>query len=94
MTRPPLDESIAKFKKSPRTSAEHVRVDLSEYEGHPLISVRVWQTGSDGIDRPSKKGIALSIRRLPELARAIAKAEIRARELGLIDGHASDEAGQ
>jgi hypothetical protein len=88
---PPLDETIAKFWKS-RNHAEHMRVDLSEYKGHPLINVRIWQTGSDGIDRPTTKGVALGIRKLPELARAIAKAESRAREIGLLDGsEAGDE---
>jgi Transcriptional Coactivator p15 (PC4) len=83
---PTLPEPIevAKFWKSPRNRTEHVRVDLSEYQGHPLINVRIWQTGSDGIDRPTTKGIALAVRKLPELARSLAKAEIRARELGLL----------
>lgn len=83
--RPKLDEAIARFWKSPRNRIEHVRVDLSEYQGHPLINVRVWQTGSDGIDRPTTKGIAIAVRKLPELMRALAKAEIKARELGLLD---------
>ncbi len=80
---------IAKFWKS-RNRTEHVRVDLAEYQGHPLINVRVWQTGSDGSDRPTTKGIAMAVRKLPELASALAKAEIRARALGLLD----DEAGE
>jgi Transcriptional Coactivator p15 (PC4) len=75
---------IAKFWKS-RNHSEHVRVELSEYEGHPLINVRIWQTGSDGIDRPTTKGIAMAVRKLPELASALARAETKARELGLID---------
>ena len=77
--------SIAKMWKS-RNHTEHVRVELSEYEGHPLINVRIWQTGSDGVDRPTVKGIAMAIRKLPELASALAKAETKARELGLLQG--------
>lgn len=80
---------IAKFFKSPRDRSKHVRVELSEYQGHPLINVRVWQTGSDGIDRPTVQGIALAIRKVPELARALVKAEAKAREIGLLD----DESG-
>jgi Transcriptional Coactivator p15 (PC4) len=76
---------IAKFWKS-RDHAEHVRVDLSEYKGHIIVNVRLWRTGTDGIDRATPKGIAMAIRKLPELARALAKAETKARELGLIDG--------
>ena len=74
--------SIAKLWKS-RNHSEHVRVDLSEYEGHPLINIRIWQTGSDGIDWPTVKGVALGIRKLPELAQAITKALAkRADDLG------------
>jgi hypothetical protein len=81
--------TVAKFWKS-RDHAEHVRVDLSEYKGHPLINVRIWQTGADGIDRPTTKGIAMAVHKLPKLARALAKAETKARELGLI----GDEGGE
>src|SRR5665213_3517704 len=85
--RPTLDEPvvISKFWKS-RNHTEHVRVELSEYQGRPLINVRIWQTGSDGIDRPTVRGIAMAVRKLPELASALAKAEIKARALGLISG--------
>jgi hypothetical protein len=81
---------IAKFWKSQRDHTKHVRMELSEYEGHPLINVRIWKTGSDGIDRPTVAGIALAIRKLPELADGINKALRKARELGLLD----DEAGK
>jgi hypothetical protein len=76
---------IAKFHKSARSKSKHIRVELSEYMGHPLVSVRVWQTGSDGIDRPTVQGIALSIRKLPTLTVALLKAEDIAKSLGLID---------
>jgi hypothetical protein len=45
--------TVAKFWKNRRRS-ESVHVTLSEYEGHPLINVRVYATGADGIDRPPK----------------------------------------
>jgi hypothetical protein len=75
---------IAKFWKNRRRS-ESVHVTLSEYEGHNLINVRVYATGADGIDRPTTKGVAMGIGKLPELARALAKAEAKARELGLLE---------
>jgi hypothetical protein len=81
----PLAVPIAKFFKSARDRTKHIRVELSEHMGHPLVNVRVWQTGSDGVDRPSVQGVALAIRKLPELARALAKAEAKARELGLLE---------
>jgi len=75
---------IAKFWKNRRRS-ESLHVTLSEYEGHALINVRVYATGTDGIDRPTTKGVAMGIGKLPELARALAKAEAKARELGLLE---------
>ncbi|MGY4409120.1 hypothetical protein ACVWW4_000856 [Bradyrhizobium sp. LB7.1] len=75
---------IAKFWKN-RGRYESLHVSLSEYEGHPLINVRVYTTGTDGIDRPTPKGVSLGIRKLPELARALVKAEAEARRRGLLD---------
>jgi transcriptional coactivator p15 (PC4) len=84
--RPTLPEpvEIAKFWKN-RRRVESLHVSLSEYEGHALINVRIYATGSDGIDRPTTKGVAMGIRKLPELARALVKAEAKAHELGLLD---------
>jgi hypothetical protein len=83
---------ICKFWKS-RDHSAHVRIEISEYHGHRLINLRIWQTGTDGIDRPTVKGIALSVRKLPELAAGIDKALRKAIELGLIkaDGEGESE---
>jgi hypothetical protein len=83
--RTPLAEPvvIAKFFKNRRNN-EAVHVTLSEFEGRALINVRVYATGADGIDRPTTKGIAMAVGKLPELAQALVKAEAKARELGLI----------
>ncbi|MEH2521562.1 hypothetical protein V1279_007135 [Bradyrhizobium sp. AZCC 1610] len=90
--KPTLAEpiTVAKFWKN-RRRAESVHVTLSEYEGHALINVRVYATGADGIDRPTTKGIAMGIGKLPDLARAIVNAEARAIALGLIDEKAPAE---
>jgi hypothetical protein len=90
--RPKIPEpvEIAKFWKNRRLN-ESVHVSLSEYEGHCLINVRVYCTGTDGIDRPTPKGVAMGIRKLPELARSLAKAEAKAIALGLLD---DSEAGE
>jgi hypothetical protein len=81
----PLAEQItvAKFWKNRRRN-ESVHVTLSEYEGHELINVRVYSTGDDGIDRPTTKGVSMAVDKLPALAAGLAKAEAKARELGLI----------
>ncbi|WP_445215675.1 transcriptional coactivator p15/PC4 family protein [Bradyrhizobium sp. Pa8] len=88
----PLAEpvTVAKISKN-RRRTEAVHIGLSEYEGHNLINVRVYATGTDGIDRPTTRGISMSVRKLPELARAIVKAEAEARRLGLLDGGADHD---
>jgi hypothetical protein len=82
----PLAEpvTIAKFWKNRRRN-ESLHISLSEYEGQALINVRVYTTGADGIDRPTTKGVAMGIRKLPELAAGLAKALDKARDLGLLD---------
>lgn len=86
MNKPTLAQpvEIAKFWKSPRNRSAHVRVNIGEHKGHVLINIRVWETGTDGIDRPSQKGIALTIGKLPELHAALSKAQAKATELGLL----------
>lgn len=74
---------IAKFWKNCARN-ESLHVSLSEYEGHPLVNVRIYSTGIDGIDHPTPKGIALGIRKLPDLAKALNRALDTALELGLI----------
>jgi Transcriptional Coactivator p15 (PC4) len=81
----PEPVEVAKFWKNRRRN-ESVHVSLSEYEGHVLINVRTYATGTDGIDRPTPKGVAMGIRKLPELAAAVTKALAKAKELGLLDG--------
>ncbi|MEH2570265.1 transcriptional coactivator p15/PC4 family protein [Bradyrhizobium sp. AZCC 2289] len=79
--------TVARWWKN-RRRIESVHVTLSEYEGHNLINVRVYATGTDGIDRPTTKGISMGIAKLPALTKALVLAEARARELGLIEDEA------
>lgn len=78
-----LPITIAKFWKNRRRN-ESLHVSLSEYEGHCLINVRIYATGTDGIDRPTPKGVAIGIGKLPELAKAINSALAKAQEIGLL----------
>jgi hypothetical protein len=80
---------ITKFWKN-RQRNEAVWVTLGDFAGQALINVRVYSTGPDGIDRPTTKGLALSVRKLPELARALTKAETKAHQLGLIKAEAAE----
>jgi hypothetical protein len=73
---------IAKFWRNRR--GEAVIVQLREYEGHVLADARMNFTNKEGKLQPTGKCISISVRRLPELAAALTKAERKARELGLI----------
>ncbi|MGY2906550.1 transcriptional coactivator p15/PC4 family protein [Bradyrhizobium sp. URHC0002] len=82
--RPTLDEPvvISKFWKNRRHDA--VIVSLSTYEGHNLVDLRT-HAMKEGRLVPTPKGLAMVVRRLPELHQAVTKALAKARELGLID---------
>ena len=84
---PPEGITVAQWWKNRRKEA--VRVRLGSYEGHALVDVRTW-FGEEGKLKPGK-GFAASVKHLPRLATEITKALAKARELGLIDGGASDE---
>jgi hypothetical protein len=62
-----------------------VRITLGQYKGRATVDLRFWDASTPGrAPIPTKRGLALGIHRLPELALAIAKAEEKARELGLV----------
>ena len=94
MTRPAPSLStpieIAKWWRNRR--GEAVRVQLSTWEGHNLIDIRIWRS-SDGKLVPGK-GFAASVRHLPRLAAAIAKAVGKATELDLISADNDDGGAQ
>lgn len=60
---------ISQWEKNAR---EVVRVSLDEFNGRPIVGIRVWfkPEGSDEL-RPGKAGIAMSVQHLPALAAAI-----------------------
>jgi hypothetical protein len=74
---------IEKFWKSRRRDKAIV-VSLSNYEGVNIVNVREHFVGSDGCMRPTTKGIAMSVRRLPELSKAVRQALETARSLNLL----------
>jgi hypothetical protein len=63
---------------------EAVRVQLREYQGVALVDLRKYYTGREGKLLPTKKGLSIAVRKLPELADAIARTLSKAKELGLI----------
>lgn len=68
-----------------RRRNETIRVTLSTFEGINICDIRQFFTDPEGKMRATKKGVALNVRLLPELAAALAKAERQARELGLLE---------
>ena len=67
----------------PRNSRETVKISLSQFKGHNTIDCRCWYVGTDGELKPGK-GLTLSVRHLPELSAALAKALEAARSHGLV----------
>jgi hypothetical protein len=54
----------------PKNRRENFRVSLDIYKGRRLIAFRVWFTGDDGVDRPSKTGVSVDIKHLRTIAEA------------------------
>ena len=72
---------IATWRKNVR---EHVRVLLDSYNGHNVITARVFVEGDDGEPRPTKQGLTISTKHLPQLADALVKARAEAERRGLL----------
>ena len=77
------EETVATISKN---QIEEVRVTLGEYQGHKLVSVRVYANwdSAGSPRRPTKKGIALKLERLPALISGLQEAERRARATGAL----------
>ena len=69
-----------------KNAIEELHVGISEYRGHYLISCRIWANYDSPLEekRPTKKGFALAVAKLPELIEALQKAEAEARAAGLL----------
>lgn len=84
MTDAALNLHIATIPKSTR---EDLRLTLTEWKGVQFLNIRVHAgKNADSERRPTKAGITVRFHRLAELRDAIAKAEAKAPELGLIGG--------
>ncbi len=87
--RPTLDEPVIVDRFWRDRAGRAIFTRLTTYEGCNLVDIRTFTTGADGTMRPDK-GVTCSVTRLPDLLKALRKAQAKAVELGLIDG----EAGQ
>ena len=58
---------IDSFRKN---NHEEVRAFFNEYHGREMAHVRVFQT-AEALEYPTRKGIAVQVRQLPELKRLV-----------------------
>lgn len=74
--RPPVEEGqrLATF---PRGDGEELRVEPAEFRGAPFVSMRTWFRGSLGTWHPTRKGVSLRLRELPELVRVLGDAGVQ-----------------
>jgi len=81
-----MSAEIVIIREWPKNTREHVRVALDEYQGTPLVDIRVCAEfgGPAGLYSPTKKGISMHVRHLPVLIEALTAAAERARGNGLL----------
>jgi hypothetical protein len=66
----PSGELLTTFpRRGPNGAPQELRVALDEYQGHPYISVRLWER-----DRPTRKGISVRISEAQGVADALVRA--------------------
>jgi hypothetical protein len=75
---PPVEqgERLATFPRSDRQGGEsELRVDLSRYQGHPYVSVRLWtQDRITGDWWPTRKGVSVRLSEADGVAEALVQA--------------------
>ena len=70
-----MQEQISEIQKN---SSEVLRVELTEFKGYQLLSMRIWTKELPGKQeaRPTRKGLAVQVDLIPELLTAIEKAAV------------------
>lgn len=83
----PIGGSVPLFSASPiqKNSWEELHVDLTQYNGHNLVSLRVFYE-RDGQQLPGKQGLSVRASAIPDLIDRLQVAEAEAIRLGLITG--------
>jgi hypothetical protein len=83
---PTLDVPIEVAKFFKNRHKDVIVITLSTYKDRNLVDIRQHFTNAEGQNRPTKTGVAMVVQRLPDLLKALVKAEKQARELGLLRG--------
>ena len=74
---------IAEWQKNRR---EILRVRLDEFKGQSVIDCRAWYADKEGNMRPGRGGLTISVRHLPQLAKALSDALNAAVARDLLEG--------
>jgi hypothetical protein len=71
-----------------KSSTEEVRIRLAAWHGCDFVDLRVFAEfdGTEGEKRPTKRGVAVALHRLPEFVAAVQAALDEARRRGLVRG--------
>jgi hypothetical protein len=82
----PLAEPIIVWQRwKSRRRDECLRLTISRYKEKPIADLRVFFTTKTGHMQASKKGITIGIANLPELRKALEKAELAAIDMNLLE---------
>ncbi len=80
-----MDDAYDLIATVRKNASDEVRIALSEFRGTSLIDMRVFSDfDGSGERRPTKKGLALSVTRLPDLIDALQLAKAEAERRGLM----------
>lgn len=90
-TKAPIGGSTPLYSAPPiqKNSWEQLHVDLTQYNGHNLLSLRVFYE-RDGDLLPGKQGVSVRASAIPDLIDRLQVAEAEAIRLGLITGRGSN----
>lgn len=69
-----------------KNSRETLHISLAEFNGHDLLSMRVFFAGADGEERPGKSGFMIRVEAIPEIIAALENARSHAERMGMLEG--------
>ena len=75
---------VAEWQKNSR---EVMRVRIDKYQGQHVIDLRAWYGDKAGNLRPGRGGLTVSVRHLPQLAKALSDALNEATALGILESN-------